>query len=197
MDDTIYDEILYLKQAYRYIGERLCHSISDCKFTPNNVSSFLSLEFEKDGRSRLYEKLANKYSIGNFSLDDFLECMRTVPLKDGSMKIRLEMQSLINELIKKKKMMFILTNGNIDQQKNKINSLDFPHKNKIEIYYASSMGSDFQKPNPYFINKIKEACSSDGSDIIFVGDSEVDRKAALNSDVEFINIRDLEFQSKY
>lgn len=197
LDDTIYNELLYLKQAYRYIGECLCQAVSDCESTPDEISSFLFLEFEKEGRSKLYEKLSNKYNIGNFCLDDFLKCMRTVPLRQGSLKINSDMYNLIDKLIKKEKMVFILTNGNIDQQKNKINSLDFPHKDKIKVYYASSMGFNLQKPNPYFVNKIKISCSSIESDIIFIGDSEVDKKTAFNSDIDFINVQDLESQSKY
>ena len=76
-------------------------------------------------------------------------------------------------------MIFILTNGNIKQQKNKINSLDLPYRNKIKVYYASSKGSSFEKPNPYFLNQIKEVSSSNESEIIFIGDSEVDKKTAL------------------
>ena len=197
LDDTIYNESLYLKQAYRYIGECLCQRVSDCKSTPDEISSFLFLEFEKEGRSRLYEKLSNKYNIGDFCLDDFLKCMRTVPLEEGSIKINSDMYSLIDRLIKKEKMVFILTNGNVDQQKNKIKSLDFPHKDKIKVFYASSRGFDLQKPSPYFVNEIKKSYSSRESDIIFIGDSEVDKKTAFNSDIDFINVQDLESQSKY
>ena len=197
LDDTIYDEHLYLEKAYNYIGECLCSSLTSCGITPHEISTFLLLEFEKEGREGLYEKLINKYDVVDFTLDNFLECMRTTPLKQGSIKIRPYMNHLINRMIKEKKMIFILTNGNIKQQKNKINSLNIPHRNKIKVYYASSKGLSFEKPNPYFLNLIKEVSSSHKSEIVFIGDSEIDKKTAFNSDIDFVNVQNLEPQSKY
>ena len=69
------------------------------------------------------------------------------------------------------KMIFILTNGNIIQQKNKINSINIPYKSFIKVYYASSKGKKFEKPHPYFMNKILFENDIDYNEILFIGDN--------------------------
>ena len=89
------------------------------------------------------------------------------------MKSRYESQSLI--LLKSTttvKVSFILTNGNVTQQKNKISLLNIPFKKEIKVYYSSSMGEEFEKPNPFFLLKILNDNNFCKEQVIYIGDSE-------------------------
>jgi len=190
LDNTIYDENNYLRKAYNYIAEMIFKKNSS--LSVRQMSSFLISEFENNGRFNLYQKLLDKYDIGNFPLKEFLYCLRNVPIDCNSIPIDKKVQELITILINHKKMVSVLTNGNPDQQKNKINSIDFPHKNEIKIYYASSKGSEFEKPSPYFIDKIKYDSCVEKNEILFIGDSKIDSDTAKNSCIDFMNINQIE-----
>ena len=74
LDDTIYNEIEYLKKVFDYISFRL---------KIDEVSNFLLEEFLKNGRNNLYQKLVKKFSLKNFTINEFLNCYRNCPIKEN------------------------------------------------------------------------------------------------------------------
>ena len=54
LDNTIYDEIEYLKLAYHWISHRIV--LSDNTKLQNEIYDFLVDEFMKNGRKNLYQK---------------------------------------------------------------------------------------------------------------------------------------------
>jgi len=182
LDNTVYNEIEYLTKVFEYIS---------LKLKIEEVSSFLLDEFSKNGRNNLYQKLVKNFHLKNFTIHDFLNCYRNCPVEENEIKINPSIYGIIEELYRNKRMIFILTNGNIIQQKNKIKSIDLPHKKFINIFYASSKGKKFQKPNPFFINKILLKNSINYNEILFIGDSQVDKQTAINSNIDFKYIHEI------
>ena len=176
LDNTIYDEIEYLKLAYHWISYKIV--LSDNTKLQNEIYDFLVDEFMKNGRKNLYQKLKNSKKIDDFNeftLENFLNGLRTCPVNSNQI--------------------FILTNGNVEQQVNKVKSLNIPFKETIAISYASSKGIKYQKPNPYFLDKIISENSFINNEILYIGDSSIDNETAKNIGVDFLYVSD--FKSQY
>ena len=185
LDDTIYNEIDYLKRAYKYISDLIASKNED--LDSQLVYNFILSTFHSDGRNRLYQKLINEFNLNNFSLPDFLFAMRTVKLTNNCLKPIPIIKDTISMLLEKGVYIYILTNGFVEQQRNKFKSLDLPDKNKINIIYASSNNRVHEKPNPFFINKIKTEHYLSNNQIIFIGDSIIDEETAKNACIDFLN----------
>lgn len=58
---------------------------------------------------------------------------------------------------------------------------------KIKLIYANEF---IPKPSPYCLNKIIENERVTTRDIVFVGDSKIDKEAAAAAEIDFINVYD-------
>lgn len=192
LDNTLYNEIEYLNRAFNYIGHKISQINKNC--LPDKIHEFLLNEFKLNGRKNLYQKLVDKLNINNYQLLDFLTDLRTVPIKDNSIKLNSELFHFINTNIDNFKFI-IATNGNIIQQQNKIRSIDIPFKNKFKIVYCDMFGLDNRKPSPFFIHFLRKKYKFNLDEMIFIGDSDTDKLAALNGKIDFLNIG--EFCNEY
>lgn len=188
LDDTIYPEIEYLKKAYYHVAETVVNKERLNKGETKKIAFFLLETFQKGGRNLLFQKLNEEYSLKLFILDDFLNCLRNTPLDTNSLNTYKGIQTVFESLVANKKKIFILTNGNPEQQKNKIQSVDIPFKERITVKYASETGLDLQKPNPYYLNIIISDTGITPRELLFVGDSVIDQQTAFNAGVDFVNV---------
>lgn len=189
LDNTIFKEIDYLKKAYKYIANQVIKKENKKELNTDEIYFYLLNTFQHEGRSNLYQKMCIEFDIRNFSISDFLICLRTVSVMENEIKIN----KLINNFIIAhfdSKLFFILTNGNESQQKNKIKSLHIPHKNKINIIYSSSLGKEYEKPNPYFLIKIMKDYKLGNEEVLFIGNSLVDQKTAEQASVDFLSVNE-------
>ena len=193
LDNTIYNEIEYLKLAYQWISTRIISS--DNLELQNKIYKFLVDEFIGNGRKDLYQKLKKLENLDEFSLDLFLDALRTCPIDANSIEIDSDIYNFIKYLHNNNKLIFILTNGNVEQQMNKIKSLKIPFKDAITIIYASIKGIEYQKPNPYFLKNIISENSLINDEVLFIGDSSIDQETAKSVGIDFLYISD--FKSQY
>jgi putative hydrolase of the HAD superfamily len=188
LDDTIYPEIEYLKKAYRFIAQSVIKAESRLNSTEDEIFSFLIYTFTNEGRDKLFQKMIDKFNINFFSLENFLSCLHNVPLKKNELKVYSHIQKLLVQLSEQNKLIFILTNGNVSQQRNKLNSLNIKLSLFKEIIYASSNGKEFEKPNPFFVNKILLDYSLNKNKVILIGDSVFDKESANNAGIDFLDV---------
>lgn len=189
LDDTIYPEIEYLKQAYRFIAQSVIKVESSLDTTEDEIFNFLIYTFTNEGRNKLFQKMREKFNINFFSLENFLSCLHNVPLKKNELEVYSHIHKLLISLSKQNKLIFILTNGNISQQRNKVNSLDLNPSIFNEIIYASSRGREYEKPHSFFIDKIMSDYSLKCNQILLIGDSDIDKETAHNAGIDFFNVQ--------
>lgn len=189
LDDTLYEEIEYLKRAYKYISEKIIESESDHHYSESSIYKYFLRTFTNEGRINLFQKAVKKFNIKNFTIEHFLNCLRTVNICENEIPIK---KPILDFFIKYhvSKNFFILTNGNITQQKNKIKSINIPFKGEIKIYYSSSLGKELEKPNPYFILKILRDHNLSKEQVMYIGDSETDEKTAKAGEVAFMTYKE-------
>tara|TARA_Y100000589_G_scaffold133659_2_gene127683 strand:+ start:12925 stop:13563 length:639 start_codon:yes stop_codon:yes gene_type:complete len=176
LDNTIIDEKIYLYSAYKEIARKA----DICRY--KEIYTFLKNNFLTKGRDNLYQNMISNFKIKDFELKDFLYILRNHVL-DKKIITKFWFRNFIhnlNDIFP----IYIITNGNVNQQKNKIRFLELPDRSFIKkIIFAD----EFQKkpsPESYFqLNKNIEL-----NNPIFVGDNKIDRDFAINLNIEFIDV---------
>lgn len=183
LDNTLYDENEYLFAAYAdigyYVGKRTGKKASV-------YEDYLVQTFQEEGRCDLLNKFISYFSLKEIvTKDNLLYLLRNC---NKTLNVYENQKELLCKLLQAKHIIYILTNGNVLQQKNKINHLDIPDiLTKIKLIYANEF---IPKPSPYCLNKIIENERVTTRDIVFVGDSKIDKEAAAAAEIDFINVYD-------
>ncbi len=96
------------------------------------------------------------------------------------------MELLLKKLLNDKKKVFVLTNGNIQQQKNKVASIRWKGmKDEIGFYYAAQFKP---KPSADAVYKILDDGGFEPHEVLMIGDDEVDAAAAAAAGVDFLHV---------
>lgn len=183
LDNTIYPEKDYLYQVYYMIGQFIeYHELYDHE----KITHFLINEFEKEGRIHLFDKLIERFSLKAEYMDNFLRLMRTarLPLKLILFK---EIELLLNHLVREKKQIYILTNGNPEQQLNKITQIEW---NGLQHYVRAYFCDEIKrKPAPDSMLKLLNDNLLTPEDSLFIGDSDEDEQCANETKVTFVSVQ--------
>src|SRR5215813_8000177 len=169
--------------AYVHIGQ-LTH-IRNPDVPAAQYAAFLLDNFKKHGRKDLYQKFQERFVFQNFTLEDFLNGLRTVPLKPNSFSLYKEVEEYLRSGQKQK--YFVLTNGNPVQQRNKVFSLCLHQFPFTEIVYCDELGLNYRKPSPASLLKLAETHALVPCEILFVGDDSVDEAAARAAKTQFMH----------
>ena len=180
LDNTIYDENIFLFRAYESV-------VSQVKNFDIRESAliFMKETLINEGREMLFDKLVGRYSDPSLSVSNCLAALRNFQCANC-----IETYSWFKSFIKETDCSFrliIITNGNTQQQKNKILSINFPlDRDRIHVVYAN----DFEaKPSPssylQLLSKMKMTAP------IYIGDSETDRFFCQAAGIEFFDVCDL------
>lgn len=195
LDDTLYPEIDYLKAAFQAISKEFeeKHALKAIE-----IEQFLTTTFTENGRSQLFNQCFNQFFTDEkaqntegvlseeICVNNCLNILRTVKI---SQKIALfpYVYRLIPQLVAEEKQIFVLTNGNPKQQRNKIAHLDWQNLDaQITFVFANefapkpspSVFSDFLEPN--FHLKTKKT--------LFIGDAETDAEFSQNVGFDFLHV---------
>ena len=186
LDNTIYNEEEYLFQAYRVICDRFATPVHG--HDERYLFKLMMKIYRKEGRDKLFDKFLSGSGIG---LDNLPECLKILRSFDPVKQIKLypKAEKILRFLIERDKQIFVLTNGNPIQQKNKIRSLLW---NDIDKKISFVLANEIEpKPSPAGIEYILKLTGIEKEKTLFVGDSPVDRECASRGGIQFINIADL------
>jgi HAD superfamily hydrolase (TIGR01549 family) len=183
LDNTIYNEEDYLFQAYSAICDRFAGIVQG--HDKKSLFSLMMQIYRQEGRDNLFDKFLSRARIGGGYLEECLKILRTFsPEKQIEMYPKSE--KILRFLIEKEKKIYVLTNGNSGQQKNKIRNLLWKG---LDEKITFIMANDIEpKPSPAGIEHILKIAGIAKDNTVFVGDSEIDRKCAALGKVKFVNI---------
>jgi HAD superfamily hydrolase (TIGR01549 family) len=183
LDNTIYNEEDYLFQAYSAICDRFEGMVQG--HDKKSLFGLMMQIYRMEGRDNLFDKFLTRAGIGEGYLEECLKILRTFsPEKQIEMYPKSE--KILRFLIEKEKKIYVLTNGNSGQQKNKIRNL---HWKGLDEKITFIMANEIEpKPSPAGIEHILKTAGIEKNSTVFVGDSEIDRKCAARGKVKFINI---------
>ena len=176
LDNTIYDEKIFLFSIYKIISE-LYDSNS------KEIYNYLVSDFLINGRGKIFNRLLEKYHNQNISIEDCLGIMRNYKIYN-TLKPFNWFISFCN-LLKDNEEIKIITNGNSQQQRNKIDSLNLYGNNiKINVVCANDY-----KPKPSYESlSVFKDMPENKNDIYYLGDSHIDSKFCKNAKINFINV---------
>jgi HAD superfamily hydrolase (TIGR01549 family) len=186
LDNTIYDEEDYLFQAYKAISQKLAGFALG--YNENDLLAIILEIYSKEGRDKLFDKFLFRVGLDITYITECLKILRSFN-PELSIEIKSKVKNILASLIEKKKPVFVLTNGNPEQQMNKIRNIRWDGLDKTISFI---MADEFEpKPSPSGIIHILNITGSEKKEAIMTGDMETDKESALNGGIDFINIFDL------
>ena len=180
LDDTIYDEMQFLRQQYLSLAEKFCPSDIDLGY------QFLLETVSKCGRVNLFQKFQSQFKL-SYEVSDILAAFRDYSVS-GSLS--LECHQWVKDLLfyyKTDDPLVVITNGHVPQQAEKIRrlSLDKIHP-KILVIFANTFA-----PKPSVASYSHLSTNLQLTNPIYIGDSNTDREFARNCSIEFFDISDV------
>jgi phosphoglycolate phosphatase-like HAD superfamily hydrolase len=98
------------------------------------------------------------------------------------------MLKMLQEVVVDRKKVFIVTNGNPEQQLNKIKQTEWHGLEKyLTCYFADE---SVPKPEPDVIHLLIKGHNLQRRNIVMIENSEIDRLCALACGIDFINIKE-------
>lgn len=182
LDNTLYDETKYLYPAYQVIAKKLA---SDYSLNATELESFLIYTFEMEGRDKLLDKLCDKFEIPKAAVQYMLSAMRGLKLS-APIDLFPAATSFMDILVRERKEIFIVTNGNLQQQKNKVASINWgDNLQKLKFIYTAELEP---KPNRAAFDYIFQKFHASPEKSVMIGDSETDEQFAMNSGIRFVHV---------
>jgi FMN phosphatase YigB (HAD superfamily) len=191
LDNTLYPEKDFLYQVYYMIGQFIEYQETH---EHDKVTRFLVDEFEQHGRTRLFDKLIDRFMLKPEYMENFLRLLRTarLPLK---LLLFPQMELLLNELVKEGKQLYILTNGTPEQQFNKVMQVEWKGlQHHIKCYFSNEIKP---KPAPDSLLKLMEDQGLELQELVFIGDGEEDRLCAGAAGVDYLDVQALLTETEY
>lgn len=186
LDNTLYNEEDYLFQAYGAIAEKFTVILPI--YSRDELFTIIMDIYREQGWDKLFDKFLEVIGLDKNYIQDCLKILRTFN-PEKPLIIYDKARQVLGELKKRNEKVFILTNGNADQQKNKILHIRWEG---LDENIGFVCANDFEpKPSPAGVNYILEKTGIKKDKTIFIGDSETDRLCAQNSGVTFFNAGDL------
>jgi phosphoglycolate phosphatase-like HAD superfamily hydrolase len=182
LDNVLYPEKDYLFQAYYLFAGYLEYlDLIDEK----EAVDIMVDAFNQKGKEAVFAAVQQKYSLNDNYKIHFEFVMKTakLPLK---LLLYQKMLELLQDIIVHRKKLFIVTNGNPEQQLNKIKQTEWHGLEKYLVcYFADEIVA---KPEPDVINNILRDHNLRRNDIVMIGNSDNDLLCAEASGVDYINV---------
>lgn len=178
LDDTIYDEILFVKSGYYSVAAFLEKQFD----VPKEVAFKLMIErFSKDGRDNIFDYVLR--IINHYSKKNVKKCLNTYRSHKPDIQLDPEAVDCFNRF--KAIPLYIVTDGNKVVQKNKIDALGVKEYVKKAIP-THLYGLGYAKPSPLVLQKIAKWEATSPSKIVYIGD---------NPNKDFVGIKPLGFKT--
>ena len=179
LDNTIYPEKDYLFQVYYLIGE----FVEFQEAVPHDqVTKFLVDEFMAKGRDRIFDKMIAHFNLSETYLENCFRLLRTAKLP-LPLLIFEDMLLRLQEASEAGLRLFVLTNGNPEQQLNKIKHLEWHGLDQhIKCYFCNEIAP---KPAPDAMLKLLADHQLAPSEVLFLGDANIDEDCAKAAGVDF------------
>ncbi len=182
LDNTLYDENLYLFPVYRRIS-KFCATNYGVKET--EVYHYLTYKFLKLGRHKLFDNLISDFNLPKETINHFLYLLRTIQL-DSKINLNHNIEDFLISRKNSINKFYILTNGNSLQQRNKIMQINWKGLSEIfSIVYAGDY--PYQKPDKRLFYDIGLS-ENNKNETLMIGDSIIDEEFALKVGIDFLNV---------
>ncbi len=184
LDNVLYPEKDYLFQVYYLFASLLEYTeLIDAKMATDVMVD----TYKKEGERVVFERLKEKFNLSErfrYSLNNLLLTAK-LPLK---LLLYENMLKMLQEIVIDRKKVFIVTNGNPEQQLNKIKQTEWHGLGEYLICYFTQ--ETVPKPEPDVIHLLLKEHSLERRDIVMIENSETDRLCAEACGIDLINVKE-------
>lgn len=182
LDNVLYPEKDYCFQAYYLFAGYLEYlDLIDAK----EATDLMVDTFNQKGKDAVFAAVQEKYQLkDNYHIHfNFLMNTANVPLK---LLLYQNMLELMQNIVVDRKKLFIVTNGNPEQQLNKIKHTQWHGLERYLVcYFADEVVA---KPEPDVIHNILRDHNLQRRDIVMIGNSDNDLLCAEACRVDYMNV---------
>ena len=136
----------------------------------------------------MFEKLIDKFGLPVSYKQEALSILRNARMTE-KLVCYSEIKECMEWLVIRKKQIFIVTNGNVIQQKNKIRNIEFGSLlDNLKVIYADEIKP---KPDPEVFFYLQEKFLVRKESIVMIGDSATDESFAAAAGIDFIHVKNI------
>ena len=162
MDDTLYDESMYVKSSFKSVSAYLSskYSISEAIIF-NDLIEALNVM----GRGDIFDAVLNKYN--KYTKKEVLNCLSVYRQNIPDIQFYKEAKIALNKLAKFSK--YVVSDGNKIVQSIKADALDL-NKYFKKVILTHYYGIRHAKPSTYCFKKIKDIEHCNWNQMVYIGD---------------------------
>ncbi|QEM09224.1 HAD family hydrolase [Mucilaginibacter rubeus] len=184
LDDALYPSKDYYFQVYYLFANMLEYiELIDAKA----ATKVLTDTYIAEGKDAAFDRLAVEFPVAEQYRDKFENLLLTakLPLK---LLLYQNVLTLMQDIVVDRKNLFIVTNGNVQEQVNKIKQTEWHGLEKyLRCYFTEETTP---KPEPDVINLLIQEHGLQRKEIVMIGNSKTDRLCAEASGIDFISVED-------
>jgi len=184
LDDVLFPKQDYLLQVYYLFAAFLEHTE---QLNSKEILALMKETYETKGEDAVFDAVKTAFKLDEKYRENFDRLLKIarLPLK---LLLYKQMLELLQQIVVDRKQIFILTNGNPEQQLNKIKQTEW---NGLEKYLICYFADEIKpKPEPDALHHILTEHNLQRRDLIMVGNSQVDELCAQAAGVDYANLYD-------
>ncbi len=184
LDNVLFPTQDYLFQVYYLFAAFVEHTE---QWKSKEMIGCMIEAYQKNGERAVFDAVKTAFSLEPKYQENFDRLLMTarLPLK---LLLYQQMLELLQQIVVDRKQIFILTNGNPQQQLNKIKQVDW---NGLEPYLTCYFAEEIRaKPEPDALHQILAKHQLQRRDLIMVGNHEADELCAQAAGVDYANLFD-------
>jgi FMN phosphatase YigB (HAD superfamily) len=182
LDNVLYPEKDYLLQVYYLFASFLEYTeMLDAK----EMLSVMTIAYNEYGHDAVFDALQKEFNVDSKYAQNFQHLLGNakLPLK---LLLYQQMLDLMQEIVVDRKKLFIVTNGNPEQQLNKIRQIEWHGLEQYLIcYFANEYAS---KPEPDAIHTLIHEHNLQRRDLLMIGQTKTDQLSAEASGIDYIEV---------
>lgn len=181
LDNVLYPEKDYLLQVYYLFASFLEYTeMLDAKAMLKTMTE----AYEQDGHDAVFDALQKEFNIDIKYAQNFQILLGNakLPLK---LLLYQQMLDLMQEIVVDRKKLFIVTNGNPQQQLNKIRQVEW---HGLEQYLICYFANEYAlKPEPDVIHTLIQEHDLQRRDIVMIGSTKTDELSAEAGGIDYLD----------
>lgn len=165
LDDTLYDEMQFVKSGFKAVS---LYISKDNNIEQKVVYQLLLDVLEEHGRGKTFDIVLKKLGLYNKKfIPKLVEVYRT---HKPNLFLYPEISNVLSTLRKQGYKLGIITDGNVEVQRNKVEALKIKNFFNCMIF-TDEYGIEKQKPNPLPYQKAMEKLEASANEIVYIGDN--------------------------
>lgn len=180
LDDTLYDEIEYVKSGFKEVSNYFSDKF---KLDKNLIYNYMVRDLEKNGRGKIFDNVLENFKI--YSKENIKKAIFIYRTHKPNIVLPQESIEILKYYNSLQIPLYIVTDGNKIVQNSKIEALGVRKYIKKD-FITHRYGVKNSKPSTYCFEKIAKLEKVEYKDIVYIGD---------NPNKDFVNIKKLGFRT--